>query len=79
MNFDNLSAGGRIEILQWLSPLEPQIRHYDIRAQRIRDVGDWILGAEEYRGWFDDIHEGKAGGSALFCYGHPGVGKTYIK
>jgi len=68
----------RAEILAWLSPLEPQIRHGDIGAHRVENVGDWLLQTEEYRNWFAGIRSGKPDNSALFCYGDPGVGKTYI-
>jgi len=67
------------EILAWLSPLEPQTRHYDIRTRRIDEVGDWLLQTEEYRNWFGGIRGGGPNSSALFCYGGPGVGKTYIR
>ena len=65
-------------ILAWLSPLEPQIRHHDIRTRRVDEVGDWLLQTEEYRNWFCGIGGGKSDDSALFCYGGQGVGKTYI-
>ena len=67
------------EILAWLSPLEPQIRHHDISTRRVGEVGDWLLQTQEYQNWFGGIHGGKSDGSALFCYGGPGVGKTYIR
>ena len=67
------------EILAWLSPLEPQIRHHDIQTRRIDEVGDWLLQTEEYRNWFGGIRGSNSDGSALFCYGDPGVGKTYIR
>jgi len=73
------SADERDKILAWLSPLEPRIRHHEIRAHRVEHVGDWLLQTEEYRNWFDDIRGGESGGSALFCHGAPGVGKTYIR
>ena len=72
------SIDERAEILAWLSPLEPRIRHDDIKAQRVEDVGDWLFQTEEYRDWLDGIHGGEPDNSALFCYGDPGVGKTYI-
>ena len=65
-------------ILAWLSPLEPQLRHQDIREHRIKHVGDWLLQTEEYQDWFNGIHGGESNNSVLFCYGDPGVGKTYI-
>ena len=72
-------ADEKSEILAWLSPLEPQRRHQDIRARRADKVGDWLLQTQEYRTWFDGVSRGKSDGSALFCYGDPGVGKTYIR
>ena len=73
------SAHERGEILAWLSPLEPRIRHRDIRAGRVEGVGDWLLQKEEYQNWFDGIRDGEPDNSALFCCGDPGVGKTYIR
>ena len=67
------------KILAWLSPLEPRIRHHDIRAHRVEHVGGWLLQTEEYRNWFDGVGGGEPGGSALFCYGNPGAGKTHIR
>ena len=72
-------ADERSEILAWLSPLEPRIRHQDIRTRRVDEVGDWLLQAQEYRNWFGGMIGGGSNGSALFCYGGPGVGKTYIR
>ena len=72
-------ANERSEILAWLSPLEPRIRHEDIRTRRIDEVGDWILQTQEYRNWFGGIRVSEADGAALFCYGGPGVGKTFIR
>ena len=72
-------ADEKSQILAWLSPLEPQRRHHDIRTRRVDEVGNWLLQTEEYRNWVGGIGEGKSDGLALFCYGGPGVGKTYIK
>ena len=83
-SFNNVSnnytvANEKPEILSWLSPLEPQRRHKDIRTRRVDEVGDWLLQTEEYRNWSSGIYGGRSDGSALFCYGGPGVGKTYIR
>jgi len=72
-------AEERSEILAWLSPLEPRIRHQDIRSRRVDKVGDWLFQTEEYRNWFGGIRGGESDGGALFCYGDLGVGKTYIR
>ena len=67
------------EILAWFSPLEPRIRHQNIREHRVKHVGDWFLQSEEYQKWYDGIHESEPNNSTLFCCGDPGVGKTYIR
>ena len=84
ISFNNVSnnhpmAEEKSQILAWVSPLEPQRRHKDIRTRRVNEVGDWLLQTEEYRNWFGGVHGGESDGSALFCYGGPGVGKTYIR
>jgi len=66
-------------IFAWLSPLEPQKRHYDIRRRRVERVGDWLLQTEEYRNWLGGTGSEGLQSPVLFCYGGPGVGKTYIR
>ena len=75
----NFGSDEKAEILAWLSPPGPRIRHQDIRAHRVKDVGDWLLQTEEYQNWSNDIHPGEPDNSVLFCYGYPGVGKTHIR
>jgi len=65
------------QILQWLSPLEPQQRHQGVRADRAAGVGDWVLETDEFRKWHDA--EDGCVEPVLFCYGNPGVGKTYVR
>ena len=72
-------ADEKSKILTWLSPLEPQMRHHDIRSRRVDEVGDWLLRTEEYRNWFDGSAGGNPAGPTLFFYGGPGVGKIYIR
>ena len=65
------------DIMRWLSPLEPNNRHQDVRTDRLDGVGDWLLGTAEFREW-----RGSQGGvdvAVLFCSGNPGVGKTYLR
>jgi len=76
---DYMVADERSEILAWLSPLEPRTRHQDIQTRRVDEVGDWFLQTQEYRNWFGGIHGGESHGAALFSYGGPGVGKTFIR
>ena len=73
------AADDRPNILAWLSPLDPKLRHQDIRDRRIESIGEWVLQTEEFRAWSDISEDGKSNNGVLFCYGNPGVGKTYIR
>jgi len=78
--FNFISEGddeGR-QILQWLSPLEPQQRHQGVRTDRLDGVGNWVLEISEFRKW-REAEDGSGGEQVLFCYGNPGVGKTYVR
>ena len=66
-----------VQIMCWLSPLEPNNRHQSVRTDRFDGVGDWFLETSEFREW-----RGSGGGAnkaVLFCSGNPGVGKTYLR
>jgi len=65
-------------ILEWLSPLEPWVRHRDIAAQRVGNIGAWLLETREFKGWYDGNRENKTCCPSLFCDGSLGVGKSYI-
>jgi len=64
-------------IMRWLSPLEPGNRHDSVRTNRFESVGNWVLETREFREWRGG--EGGAEKAVLFCSGHPGVGKTYLR
>ena len=68
----------RSQLLTWLSPLDPRLRHRDIQGRRIDNVGEWLLQTEEFRTWYERSEEGEGDKGVLFCYGGPGVGKTFI-
>ena len=72
-------ADDRSNILAWLSPLDPKSRHQDIQDRRVESIGEWLLQNEEFRCWQAGTGEGESDKAVLFCYGHPGVGKTYIR
>ena len=72
-------ADNRSPLLTWLSPLEPKLRHRDIQERRADNVGEWFLQTKEFRTWHDGSGESKGDKSVLFCYGGPGVGKTFIR
>ena len=64
-------------ILQWLSPLELDDRHHDLRTRQFRGVGYWFLETSEFREWTGS--DNRADKAVLFCSGNPGVGKTYLR
>ena len=77
VNFNTeLGDEGR-QILRWLSPLKPQQRHQGVRTDRLDGVGNWVLETSKFRNW-RDTDDGCAE-QVLFCYGNPGVGKTYAR
>ena len=72
-------ADGGSQILAWLSPLEPNMRHHDIRDRRVEGVGEWLFQTREFRTWRAGSGGGESDHGVLFCYGDPGVGKTHIR
>ena len=72
-------ADDRSNILAWLSPLDPRSRHQDIQDRRVENTGEWLLETEEFRSWHAGSKRDESVNRVLFCYGGPGVGKTYIR
>jgi len=72
-------ADDRSQLLTWLSPLDPGLRHWDIQERRVEDVGEWLIQTKEFRRWCGLSEEDEANKAVLFCYGDPGVGKTFIR
>ena len=77
--YDIATADDRSEILTWLSPLEPHLRHHEIQTNRVKDVGDWFLRTGEFRSWRNGDGRGGSRRAVIFCSGKLGVGKTYIR
>ena len=72
-------ADSRSQILTWLSPLDPKLRHRDVQERRVGNVGEWFLQTQEFKSWCVGSEGGEFDNAVLFCYGDPGVGKTYIR
>jgi len=72
-------ADDRSQLLTWLSPLEPSLRHRDVRERRVNDVGEWLIQGEEFRRWCGMSGEVEGDREVLFCCRDPGVEKTFIR
>ena len=77
VNLNKVIADENPEIMRWLSPLDPRRRHQDVRTDRFDSVGSWFLETSEFREWRSG--ESGADKAVLFCYGNPGVGKTFLR
>lgn len=76
-SYNNTFVDETPQILEWLSPLEPRVRHQDVRTSRLDRVGGWLLQSEEFINWRDG--KGETDRGILFCSGAPGAGKTYLR
>ena len=65
------------QILEWISPFASRERHQAVRDSRVEKVGDWLLCNQDFSIW--RTSEDRMAKPVLFCYGHPGAGKTYIR
>ena len=72
-------ADDRSQTLTWLSPLNPKLRHQDVQERRVPNVGEWLLRTQEFESWCAGSEGSESDNAVLFCYGDPGVGKTYIR
>jgi len=77
-NTFNYTSNHRSEILAWLSPLDPRVRHRDIASRRVDSIGEWLLETEEFERWRNGSRMDGSYHPTLFCDGNPGVGKSYI-
>ena len=74
----NITYGDeRAKLLDWLSPLQPRVRHNDVRGRRQDGIGEWFLQTDKFLRWRDG--EGEFDKATLFCPGNPGVGKTFLR
>ena len=77
-NTTNISISDeKRQVLEWISPVASRERHQAVRISRVREVGDWLLCNRTFSTW--RMSEDKRAKPVLFCYGHPGAGKTYIR
>ena len=62
---------------QWLSLCDPRERHRAIGIDRVAGVSDWLFLTSQFTQWNGSYEETTK--PLLFCYGGPGVGKTFFR
>ena len=79
VSYNWTAADDRSQVLAWLSPLEPGLRHRDIQDSRAENIGEWVLQTEEFRSWYAGSGGSESDNAVLLCHGDPGVGKSFIR
>lgn len=62
-----------LEYLEWLSPIDFEDQHREVRSGRLKDSAEWIMQHEEVIGWRDSRSS-----SMLLIDGVPGSGKSTL-
>ncbi|KAF7365799.1 ANK-REP-REGION domain-containing protein [Mycena venus] len=62
----------RMQIIDWLSPINFFLRHADISRVRQQDTGGWLLADTVFKRWES------GSGRTIWCRGIPGAGKTVL-
>jgi hypothetical protein len=63
----------RLEIIEWLSPVDHLSQQHDKISRREAGTCSWFLESETYKTWLVTTRE-----HTLFCPGIPGAGKTIV-
>ncbi|KAF7365903.1 Ankyrin [Mycena venus] len=67
-----MKAAERVQILDWLSPINFFLRKTDISRMRQPGTGGWLLEDPRFQEWVS------GSGRTLWCRGIPGAGKTIL-
>ncbi|KAL8712546.1 MAG: hypothetical protein Q9225_006922 [Loekoesia sp. 1 TL-2023] len=69
------AATERDKVLDWISVVKPEQKHYDMRLRRLEGTGEWLLQNPCFKQWHDQsIYKA----NTLWCYGIPGSGKSIL-
>ena len=76
--YNVIHCRSQLQALQ--SPPEPNLRHRGIEERRANTAREWPGQAEEFRKWCELGVEDEDDNAVLpvFCYGGPGVSKTFL-
>ncbi|KAI5815984.1 hypothetical protein BZA77DRAFT_264639 [Pyronema omphalodes] len=68
------------ELGQWLTRIEPQVRHRDISTKRLDGTGDWFVQTKGFKNWagLNGSQNSEVTSRVFGCFGKPGAGKSII-
>lgn len=69
---ENMKTQENTRIFQWLSPVNPELKHRVFREDYQKGTCLWVFDLSEYKAWAAEVN------TALFIYGIPGAGKTTL-
>lgn len=72
---DRFEADKRDEVLEWISNVNFEQKHHDIRTARVDDTGGWFLAQNQFQNWRDKFDEAS---QVLLCEGMQGSGKSIL-
>ncbi|CZR54199.1 uncharacterized protein PAC_04082 [Phialocephala subalpina] len=64
----------KTKLLDWLSPIAMHEKQEDTFSRHQKGTGEWLLEAPVFLNWL----ENEGSDPMLWCYGHPGAGKTIM-
>lgn len=72
---ENHAAEERGRVLNWISTVDHEEKHHDIRSQRLDGTGGWFLDERLFQRWRDEpqLHN-----NTLLCQGIQGSGKSVL-
>ncbi|KAI5786671.1 ankyrin repeat-containing domain protein [Pyronema domesticum] len=63
-NSNRLTEDELEKIIEWISPLDPQKRHDDIKSKRLHGTGAWFLKKPEFIDWCNESQGEHSGGES---------------
>jgi ankyrin repeat domain-containing protein 50 len=49
--FAQIDYGSKIEMLEWISPINYGEHHHIVKEARTAGTGEWLLGRQEFSSW----------------------------
>jgi hypothetical protein len=81
MPIRNVHGERRKQVLDWLRPVDCELKRWDLSRDRVPGTGEWLLEREEYRRWKNGAGSRRVNcpsDNILWCWGKPGSGKSML-